>query len=238
MDSDLLSQLPRPYKWFFGGVFVLVVTALLGASLMAAFQLGVGNISTASAYASVAGGLATVTLVSLTGWYALETRRLVKESEKAREEERKRRDEEHEREKDKLRRSLLNEIQAMENLDELAREYTPNHSLYRQLVPSDVYQSNTRDIGLLTPEEIEAVVEYYTMAEIVNDYLRVQRDRDTSQGRSIFEETYRALSLHRLFFRKQRKNRTKATAERIAQLAEAQEEAMQRLKANLEESDH
>jgi hypothetical protein len=123
----------------------------------------------------------------------------------------------------------------MENLDELANDYTPEYSLYRELVPADVYQSNTRDIGSLTPDEIEAVVEYYTNAKIVNTYLRLQRDRDTSYGRSLFEEVIRGISLHWLFFRKERKQRTEATAERIEELAEAQQEAIEQLRANLDD---
>lgn len=61
---------------------VVVMSTFYGVS-----ELMSGNLDEASTYASLASGLASIILVLLTGWYSLETRRLVRAQEKARKQE-------------------------------------------------------------------------------------------------------------------------------------------------------
>jgi hypothetical protein len=209
-------------------VLIIALAALMTRVLQ-------GDPETASLWASVVSGMATLGLVFVTLFYVFYTRKLVNVMQESQHEEKEFREKRRRQELDKLRKALLQEIQSIEGLNELSRKYQPGHSGFTQLVPSTVYESNSSNIGLLTEKEIEAVVEFYTVAEIVNDHLAVQRDMDTEIGWGIFEQVYRSISQNQFFERKSRKKRTEATADRIGDLADAQKQAVWELKSNLDE---
>lgn len=233
---SLYSNLSITEKLAWGVVIGLYLLALSISIAYLISSVLTQELQRAGLWASIVSGLATVGLVVVTGFYVVYTRNLVGISEKARREELEHRNEQRERSLDSLRRALLQEIRAMENLHELSRNYEPGFSAFRQLVPSTVYEANAADIGRLTSNEIEAVVDYYTVASMVNDLLALQRDRDTKIGMGIFEEVYRAISFNWFFDRNSRKARTESTAERIGDLAEAQSDAIRELEHNLDQA--
>lgn len=190
---------------------------------------------TASFYASVVSGVATIGLVLITLWYAIQTRRMATEMERSREDEIRHREEEHQFELKKLRKALLREIQAVEDIDEIAENYDASYSLYTRLVPSTIYENNSKDIGLLTSDEVETIVDYYTIVDLLNDHLSVQRKMDTKIDRSVFEQVYYALSFSWLLLRGERQKRTQDTRSRINQLVTARNRAVSELKDNLED---
>lgn len=231
---DIDETFTQREKWLFGGLFILFLASLIAASIIGVGNMMAGNVALASTYASFASGIATVLLVVLTGWYAVETRKMVHKTEQARKDEKEFREETRKRDLNKLRRALIEEIGSIDDLDALAEDYSIGHSFYEQITPSKVYETNANEIGALTTEEIEAVVRYYTIGEIVEDYLTLQRNLDSHIEGSLFERVYAAISFEWLLFRRERRKRTKATKERISDLADAQEIALQRLKSNLD----
>lgn len=211
-------------------VFIVVSIALLMSNILTY------DPKVASLWASIVAGLATVGLVIVTIGYVAYTRRLVEVTEQSRREERVHREKMAERDINSLRKSILKEIQAMEGLHQLARNYSPGVSVYQELIPSEVYEANSSDIGLLTDDELEAIIEYYTLASIVNDLLAVQRRHDTEYGRDFFENLFYYLGFQWLFRWRELRRRTEIVAERIGDLAEVQTEAVTQLKLHLQDT--
>lgn len=212
-------------------IYLLVLIVSLGKLAQYTFS---NNPQIAGSYASVISGLSTIGLVIITFWYAIQTRRMASEMERSRNEEEKHREKQRELELEKLRRALLREIEAVEGVSTLAKNYNPNYSLYTRIFPSTIYDNNSKDIGLLNSTEIEAVVEYYTLVDLVNDHLAAQRKLDTKIERSVFEQVYYAISFSWLLHWRERKNRTQMTREKLSQLADARSRAISELRENLD----
>lgn len=231
------SELTTFEKLIWGSVIGAYLAALIISITYLVSSVISRQIGTAGSWAAIVSGLATVGLVVVTGLYVVYTRNLVGVMEETQREEREFRVEKQQRDLDSLRRALLQEILSIEDLHEISRSYAPGYSAYRELVPSTVYQANASEIGLLKQDEVEAVVDYYSLASMVNDLLALQRELDTPIGWGIFEQVYRTISLNWLAERKDRKVRTETTAEKIGELAEAQAEAAGQLEDNLGRDD-
>ncbi|MFC5279164.1 hypothetical protein ACFPM1_10420 [Halorubrum rubrum] len=75
-----------------------------------------------------------------------------------------------------LRQSLIAELSC---LDELANEKSSNYRTQvpgNEIITAEVYKSNSSQISLLTPEEAEAVIRFYTGAILVNQSIQTARD--------------------------------------------------------------
>lgn len=83
----------------------------------------------------------------------------------------------------KLRAALLSEIRSpkavIEAADEAdtAEEFSPG----RSIIPREVYESRTEDIGLLHQDEIERVVDYYSTAVAAQEQLDAIADGDSAE---------------------------------------------------------
>lgn len=73
----------------------------------------------------------------------------------------------------KLRRALYAELQSTNTLDAAVGMLKSSSGQYfytqHDFIPTDVYQSNLADIGLLSEEEIESVIEHYSKAIIAKE---------------------------------------------------------------------
>lgn len=224
------------WGWRLGKLFTIFLIIILLSFLILTIQkVIVGELDAAGVYAGISVGIATILLVMVAGWYAAETRRLVFQTEQARIEEKEFRQNKRVRDIHKIRVALLQEIRAVEGLHRLARDYEPAVSMYTQIIPSKVFESNAGELGALSQKEIEAIIDYYTLGEMVEDHLAMQRKMDTAINQSVFEVLWRAISFEGLIFRKERQARTNMTAEKIKDLADAQQEAVDRIEENLEE---
>lgn len=96
-----------------------------------------------------------------------------------------------------LRRALLQEIELPKAVIERAVEQDVasfNGPLHTD-IPTTVYESNAADIGLLTPEETEAVIAYYGTAAVAKHQLKGLDDAATAER--FFDTTAKILKRNR-----------------------------------------
>jgi len=203
-----------------------------------------GLFQTGSQLAALASAFATILLVSLTAQYAMLTQQLVEESEKSRIQRKKELENDREREVRMLRRSLHEEIGKIENLEEYAKEYQVGKSVAKLSAPTTIYQTNSGEIGLLSDDEINYIVEYYTQLEHVNEMLRLQRKMDTTfemdvftehieRGKAFIDYVLRQISFG--YFGKRKANdRESYIRHQIEKLADAQNAALSSIEENIE----
>lgn len=239
-ESNTMRVLRSPtLRW----VFLLLT---LGLSIVAILSAITGKFEPAGQISSIASALATILLVALTAQYAALTRELVKENQEAREQRKEERQREREREIRKLRRSLYQEIGKIGNIEDWSQEYEVGNSLLGFPAPQTVYKTNAGDIGLLTEEEIDYIVEYYSRLDMVQDLLRVQKQVDTVVGMDFLTEmTARMEGLVNRFLHKisfgylgsiHSQKRKQIIQNQLKQLAKAQDSALSAIEDNLEEN--
>lgn len=66
---------------------------------------------------------------------------------------------------------------------------------YHEEVPTVIYETQSSNIGLLTPDEVEALIKYYTTALVAQNQLQNFDDEDIATR--FFEETLPTLKSHR-----------------------------------------
>lgn len=78
----------------------------------------------------------------------------------------------------KLRRALLAEVRTPQEAIESASRFDESDDVEvdHTVFPNAVYQKHIDDIGLLSDEEVEAVIKYYSTLEVARDQLRSERD--------------------------------------------------------------
>lgn len=243
---DFIDQLGSYSRWIIGFVVFTLVGALLASLFWGVIAFIMGDIERATSYASFTSGLSTVLLVLLTGWYALHTRSMVDETRRSREEDQRENERRRRCELDSLRRALYEEISKIEGLTEYADDYQVASSLGGFPAPTTIYRRNAGKIGLLTDEETDAIVEYYARVEIIQNYMELQRELDTTVGMDAVTEYFRRtqvlvdfflrkLSLGRLG-KKGASQRTEYIRDQIRELAGVQEEALEAIEKYLDES--
>jgi hypothetical protein len=91
----------------------------------------------------------------------------------------------------RLRRAFTTELSALSYIDEMA-ESGDYETLTKTVEPSVVYESNADDIGLLSGEEVESLVAFYTDLY----WLRDQQDIEDKKERvhDIVEKRQRAIA--------------------------------------------
>jgi uncharacterized membrane protein len=159
-------------------------------ALVAVISLVRGFFDKGGQLAGVAAAFATLLLVSLTAQYAEQTQQLVEENRKTRIESIEQRRKRRTRELKALRRALKEEIQKVQ-FDDLAEDYAISMSINPVFASSTVYEENAAKIGLLTDEEVDYIVEYYTRLDLVEGLMNVQRQLDTTADMGYFEELFR-----------------------------------------------
>lgn len=193
-DPDFLSnirdQVSTPIWWGLGTAVFTLIVALLASLLLGIIAFSEGDIGRATGFASFTSGLATVLLVVITGWYALQTSHMVREMKQSREQERQENKLSRRREVNSLRRALYEEISKIENLEEFAENYSTATSIVGFQVPMTVYRANAGKIGLLSEEEADHVVEYYARVEIIQDRMELQRELDTTADMDVVTEYF------------------------------------------------
>jgi hypothetical protein len=228
------------FQWTF-------LVATIGASTIAVLASILGRFEVAGNFASVASAFATIILVSLTAQYAKQTRELVNESQKNREIELSERRREENRQIVSLRRALLEEIGKVQYFGEMAESYTTGTSPLGITAPTTVYENNADKIGLLTEEEIDHIVEYYSRLDQIHRLMNIQAQMDTAMQMDVFTELFRRLraQLKKLirFLSLGRwggptsAERAEEIRNRFSKLAAVQEEATATLEENLQDSD-
>ena len=75
--------------------------------------------------------------------------------------------------RNKIRTALLSEIKApKEAINDLAEQtYSEDMTINYSTIPRDFYESHSGEIGLLTKEEVEYVVKYYSNAKLAESQL-------------------------------------------------------------------
>lgn len=213
---------------------------MAGIAILAAI-LGLFGIS--SQLSSLAAALATILLVSLTAQYAEQTQKLVEENKKDRELRRNERQEDRNRELDSLRRALREEIGKVQYFDDLREDYRPSQSVVGIASPSTIYESNASKIGLLTDDEIDNIVEYYTRLERVSKFMDAQRKVDTSFEKGTMDKFSTVIGrlpdalLHKFTLgrigARPWEERTEDIQERFEKLSRAQKRALEAIEDNL-----
>lgn len=239
-DSSLTFQVlhSKIFRWIF---LVLTITF----ALISIFSMMEGLFQTGSQLAALASAFATILLVSLTAQYASLTQELVNESEKSRRQRKDERGTERQREVRALRRALHQEIQKIEGFDTLAEEYQASRSVMRLNAPMTIYQSNSEKIGLLSNEEIDSIVEYYTRLEHLEEMFRLQRKMDTTFDMDILTEYFAMIEaiVDKVFYivtfgnygDRGKAEREMYIQEQLEKLAETQAAALSAIEKNLED---
>lgn len=228
----------QTFRWTF-----LLLTVLF--SLVSIISMMGGLFQTGGQLAALASAFATILLVSLTAQYALLTQELVEESETSRIQRQEQRQQEREREIRALRRALYEEIGEIVNLDEYAEQYQVSRSIIRLNAPTTIYESNAGKIGLLSDNEIEHIVAYYTALDHVEEMLRLQRELDTTINMDFVTEYFervgalmdwfiRTISFGR-FGQRHAKDREEYIQGQIEELSETQSAALSAIEEHLEE---
>lgn len=238
ITRGFVDSLTSEFGWF-TTVILGVIGGLAVATLLV---LAAGSFSQAADVATVASALSTVILVVLTGQYAVLTRELVRENQRQAEKRERRWEIDREMKRDSLRKALLGEIQTVQYLDQFAEEYHPERSLSGFIVPTTVYEANADQLGQLTPEEADAVVEFYTRVYQLEDSLRVQRELDTPYEKDAvmryYKSTQRYLDeiLRKVTFGRvtpDHYERTEGIRGMVKELDEARERAVSELESEL-----
>lgn len=226
-------------RWLFLSLTLVISIVAIAASVT-------GQFTSAGQLASVASAFATILLVTLTAQYAKQTQQLVDESRKTREYQLKEQKFERDRELDSLRRALYAEINEVKNIDEFAESYDVSKSPIGLPVPSTIYETNAAKVGLLTDNEVECVVEYYSRVEAIQEYMELQERIDTSldmdamteffkRMNALFERALHTLSLGRVGSRGTQQ-RSEVISQRLQALSQSQEAALDSLEEQLVDS--
>lgn len=176
-----------------------------------------------SEFASAASAFATILLAILTAGYVILTKRLVDETRKSRQDEINRARERREQEKLKLRRAINKEIRSgimvlqelgqVADFNRLSDEIDIPDSIERDtldtnsgnltlidqplysLIPRTVYENNSGDLGLLSDVEVELIVEYYSLADVLTalyepdmQHMTVNREKARERINSNFSD--------------------------------------------------
>lgn len=239
-DTKGLSQREKIFLYL--GAFAIIVP--IGALLtLGAVSLWRGDVQIAISYAQFIGGIGTIGLVLLTGWYAYQTRRMADQQWRTHINEIEHERERRQKDVNALRQALREEIETIRYLDQLSSDYSPGYSRIETIVPKEVYRANGSSLGLLTEREIELVVEYYTRAIEVENLMLVQKEEDTTSNvNRIMEIFYISdLIVDKLLkittFGRHTPSREKRADEirrRLEHLAETQEEAIAELEKHLQ----
>lgn len=127
----------------------------------------------------------TAVLLLLTAWYAYQTRKQAKEMEKTRKAEKERRDERLIRQKRILRKTLKSEIELLDEHHDVKTANGRRASALRRASSTAVYEGNTDKLGLLSQDEIDAVVDFYTDVALLEElYQDDETKKDDLDGRS------------------------------------------------------
>ena len=219
---------------------IILVFFLSVASIAAA--LG-GIFERAGQLAAVASAFATILLVSLTAQYAIQTQQLVEETKADREMRKEEREKEYKREVQSLRRGLKEEIGKVRYYEDLAENYQVGVSVEGIAAPSTIYESNADMIGLLSDDEVDLIVEYYTRLEQVENSLETQGELDTTAEMDFMTEYFERIGalLDRFirlvtfgkFGNRASKQREKRIRESFEDLSRAQQDAIDAIEDNL-----
>ncbi|WP_306056948.1 hypothetical protein [Natronococcus wangiae] len=159
------------------GVLVILLLAPLGVVLFSgAENLYYGDAEAASDYASFASGIATIILVIITGFYSVQTKKQANSAERAREQRDYREKIEQFRRKQSLRKALKEEIDRTVTIG--GGESAELVAGMRKPVPRSMYDENAHQIGLLSDEEVGAIVEYYNVASTIEEMAHIHRSSD------------------------------------------------------------
>ncbi|WP_233745600.1 hypothetical protein, partial [Halobacterium bonnevillei] len=109
---------------------------------------------------------------------------------------------------------------------------------------STIYESNASDIGVLSDEEIDHIVEYYTRLERTAKYLEYQKKMDTSVDMGLYEERGRRIEglfnwiLRRgsrgLIGKNGSRERTEEAKKQLDKLSKAQKNALAAIEENID----
>lgn len=160
----------HPFILISSGVLVIVI--LLFALLSMNLFLN-GETSAASDVASLTSAFATILLAALTAAYVVSSKILVNENKKLREH----REEEISRELESLRRGLLFEIDELSESRIQSLDYDDTKYI-SDIAPKTIFQRNADRIGMLTNEEVEAVMAYHHHLSNFEEYLNAYSNRE------------------------------------------------------------
>ncbi|WP_415381478.1 hypothetical protein [Halosimplex sp. TS25] len=176
------------------------------------------------------------------------TQLLVQENKETRKQAQREREKDREREVMALRKSLREEIRKIEGIDELAESYGAGTSAFGLPVSTKVYETNAGKLGLLSDEEIDAIVEYYARVETIQDLMELQARADTSLYKDAVKEYFDSFDtlfnfvLRRVSFGylgdNKMREREQLISEQLQELHEAQNSAVTAIENHLEESQH
>jgi hypothetical protein len=244
MTSSSYSEggLSKKEKWILLPPLIIVAILIAIFLIFSGYAIIRDNIDEASLYGQFVGGLGTIGLIILTGWYAYQTRQMVSQQRQAHKEDLAVRRKRRRREVNGLRRALVEEIGKIGYLEELADNYHSGYSHLNPIVPKTIYRTKGSDLGLLTEDEIDVVVEYYTRAQEVETLMEVQRKEDTTLdtiqlleifdlSEKLVERIFQILSLG--VYKPEWKRREETIQESLEGLADAQNRALFELNQNL-----
>jgi len=166
----------RRTRFYFGVALLLPLLVLLAIGLWGSITaLRRGNTNVASAYSSFASGIATVILVLLTGFYAYQTKIQAKAAKEARNDRERMRREKRQAKQDTIRKSILHEIESTVDITGVSEDTVEMVVEMDDIVPKRIYENNTENLGLLSEEEINKIVEYYNTAALIEDVSSAQK---------------------------------------------------------------
>lgn len=156
---------------------LLIVLALLTALILGTLggawvALEAGDLDALGQISNFLSALVSIALVLVTMSYVYMTASLVDETREAREQNERLEEERREREKTALRRALLTEMEEMHAFREMEPDILPIPPI-PDIFPTTVYEANSDSVGLLTDEEAEAVIRFYTNLMWFKGELRV-----------------------------------------------------------------
>ena len=144
------------------GIGVVGLVVVLAVGFVALFN----NNPRADAYAGFATGLATLVLVGVTIFYVNTSSELVDQAKKDREDRQDRRNKRQEA----LRKALKNEIESSVDLEEIEEQTPLIKSITEEWGPTEIYEQNVANLHLLSSDEIEHIVRYYSQLQKTEQY--------------------------------------------------------------------
>lgn len=166
--EPLSSEFSKLSKYMILGGISLVTIVMLITIFEAILQIYSDNLNRSTAFISISSGFATVLLLTVTCWYAYETNRLVRL-----------RQYERDRESDELRVALSREIGSLKGFKKSAENvniWLDNAESIGSFGERTVYKQNADKLGRLTPEEVDAVVSYYTHLNHMEQLVKAHQD--------------------------------------------------------------
>lgn len=166
-----------PKRQFISGIIVVSFLAGLGVGvygiILAGVNLHAGRVDVALDFARFLTIGATLLLVGLTGLYARETRDMrLAEDERTKDARRQR--------TYNIRKAFKAEIGAIDNLDSYTDDYEPHQiARMRRVVPTALYKNSSEQLGMLTEDEVDHIIDYYGIAQMVEDFAYAHRMGDT-----------------------------------------------------------